>query len=449
MKIVQAVGWYHPDSLGGTEIYVSSLARQLRGCGHEVVVAAPDTAITAPRVYEHDGCEVFRYPIPASPTREEAQGDAVVRGAEHLHRWLARAGADVVHFHTFVTGLGLPEVHAAKDAGSRVIVTTHASSLGFMCQRGTLMLQGRALCDGIVDVQRCAACALEHRGAPGPVAAALSYVPPPTGAVIGRMPGPAGTALGMTDLIVRNMGRQRAMLAAVDAFVVLTGRAAEMMLANGSPPAKIVVNRLGIREHDSATALKRSRVNGTARGPVRVGYVGRFEDVKGVADLAEAVSRVPQDLPLHVEFRGPAQTLAERQTRADIERMFASDRRVSVGDAIAPPDVQNVLRSYDVLCCPSRCLEGGPTVGLEALAAGVPLIAASAGGVAEVLEDGVNGRLVPPGDVDRLAAALQEVASDPDGTICRWKQHLPIPRTMRDVAHDYLPLYTGQEPVAR
>ena len=444
MKIVQAVGWYHPDSLGGTEIYVASLARQLRRCGHQVVVAAPDSQIAAPRIYEYDGCEVFRYPIPASATRDEVQG-GVVRGTNHFHRWLADQRADVVHVHTFVTGLGLPEVHAAKDAGSRVIVTTHASSLGFMCQRGTLMLQGRTLCDGIVDVQRCAACALEHCGAPAPVAAALSYVPPPTGAVIGRMPGPAGTALGMTDLIVRNLGRQRAMLAAVDAFVVLTERAAGMLIANGSPPAKIVVNRLGIPEHDGAPLTERR--NGTQRGPVRMGYIGRFDDVKGVADLGAAIQRLPADVPLRVEFRGPAQTTEERRIRSELERLFASDPRVVVGDAIAPRDIQNVLRGYDVLCCPSRCLEGGPTVGLEALAAGVPLIAASAGGVAEVLEDGVYARLVPPGDVDRLADALAEVARDPHGTICRWKERLPVPRTMTDVLHDYLPLYAGQSVV--
>ncbi len=58
--------------------------------------------------------------------------------------------------------------------------------------------------------------------------------------------------------------------------------------------------------------------------------------------------------------------------------------------------------------------EGGPTAGLEAMAAGVPVIAASVGGVAEVLEDGFNARLVPPGDVGRLAAALIEVASHPE-----------------------------------
>jgi glycosyltransferase involved in cell wall biosynthesis len=245
----------------------------------------------------------------------------------------------------------------------------------------------------------------------------------------------------MTDLIVRNMGRQRALMAAVDAFVVLTERAAGMLLANGSPPAKVVVNRLGIPEYakPAAKRIKRQR----RPGRVRVGYVGRFEAVKGVLDLAEAIRRLPLDAPLHVEFRGPAQGFEQRQIRTDIERMFASDGRVTVSDAIAPRDVRKVLNSYDVLCCPSRCLEGGPTVGLEALAVGVPLIAASAGGVAEVLEDGVNSRLVPPGDVDELAAALVDVASDPDGTIGRWKQHLPEPRTMRDVAHDYLPLYAG------
>jgi glycosyltransferase involved in cell wall biosynthesis len=441
MKIVQAVGWFYPDSLGGTEVYVASLARQLQRCGHQVIVAAPDSNIAAPRLYEHDGCEVFRYPIPASPTREEAQGGAV-RGTTHFHRWLADQRADVVHFHTFVTGLGLPEIHAAKDAGSRVIVTTHASSLGFMCQRGTLMLQGKTLCDGIVDVQRCAACALEHCGAPAPVAAALSYVPPPTGALISRVPGPAGTALGMTDLIVRNMGRQRAMMAAVDAFVVLTERAAGMLVANGSPPAKVVVNRLGIPE-DPKPATKRIKRQRRARR-VHAGYVGRFEDVKGVLDLAEAIRRLPPDLPLHVEFRGPAQGFEQRRIRTDIERMFGSDGRVTIGEAIAPRDVQKVLKSYDVLCCPSRCLEGGPTVGLEALAVGVPLIAASAGGVAEVLQDGVNARLVAPGDVEGLVAALAEVARDPDGTIGQWTQHLPEPRTMRDVAHDYLPLYAAQ-----
>ena len=440
MKIVQAVGWYHPDSLGGTEIYVAALARHLRACGHQVLVAAPEAGAHAPRTYDFEECEVFRYPIPAAPTRDEAQGDAAVSGAEHFHRWLRDARADVVHFHTFVTGLGLREIVAAKQAGSRVIATTHASSLGFLCQRGTLMWRGRAICDGIVDVGRCAECELEHRGAGRLVAGILAAIPPPLGGLARRLPGRAGTALAMTGLIVRNDRRQRAMLDAVDAFVVLTQRAADIVLANGAPPAKVFVNRLGVSEpasSSSAEATRRDRAN------VLVGYVGRFDPIKGVLDLANAIRAVPGDVPLRVEFRGPSQTQGDRATRASVADILAGDPRVAIGDAVAPAAVYDLLRTYDVLCCPSRCLEGGPTAGLEALAAGVPVIAASVGGVAEVLEDGVNARFVPPGDVGSLAAALAEVARNPEETIGRWRDRLPPPRTMRDVAHDYLSLYVS------
>ena len=42
MKIAHAVGWYYPESLGGTEVYVAGLCRRLRRAGHEVCVAVPE-----------------------------------------------------------------------------------------------------------------------------------------------------------------------------------------------------------------------------------------------------------------------------------------------------------------------------------------------------------------------------------------------------------------------
>src|SRR4051812_17631908 len=356
MKIVQAAGWYLPDTIGGTEVYVAALARELRANGHEVLIAAPQAGLTTPRTYRHDGCDVFRYPVPDSPTRDEAQGSVAVRGAEHFHHWLAVTRPDVVHVHTFVTGLGLAEIHAARDAASRVIVTTHASSLGFLCQRGTLMWQGETLCDGIVEGARCTECVLQHRGAPPLAGAALASLPPAVSRVAAALPGKIGTALGMTDLIARNLDRQRAMFESIDAFIVLTERAAEIVRANGAPAEKVVVNRLGVRNTFSPNGSL-SRTSG--HGPVRVGYVGRFEDVKGVVDLALAMRRVPADVPLQLEFLGPVQTTSDRDTRNMIVEMLASDPRVTVSDAGAQADVASLLRTYDVVCCPSRCLEGG------------------------------------------------------------------------------------------
>lgn len=438
MKIVQAVGWYYPDSVGGTEVYVSALSRALRAAGHEVLVAAPEPGLSSPRTYVIDGDEVFRYPIPLAPSRDEAQGDVTVRGAEHFHRWLSSQRADVVHMHTFVTGLGVNEIAAAREAGCRVVVTTHASSLGYLCQRGSLMFQGQSMCDGIVDASRCAECVLEERGAPAPVRSVLAHLPASMSRVTGALNGPIGTALGMRDLIDRNMSRQCRMLNAVEAFVVLTDRAAAIVRANGAPASKVFVNRLGVRDDIDGGGVVPAR---RATRPIRIGYIGRFEHVKGVLDLAEAVRRVPGDVPMRVEFRGPAQSAADQATKALLAQISVSDSRIAVADGVAPEGIVDVLRSYDVICCPSRCLEGGPTVGLEAMALGIPVIAASVGGVAEVVEDGLNARLVPPGDVERLSAALIEVATDPASTIHRWRTRLPSPRRMHDVTREYLDLY--------
>lgn len=440
MNVVQAVGWYYPESLGGTEVYVAALARAFRASGHQVAIAAPEPGARAARTYVHEGCEVFRFPTPQAPTRDEAQGRTAVRGVEQFHAWLAARRPDVVHAHTFVTGLGLHELAAARNAAGRVIVTTHASSLGFLCQRGTLMWRGRSLCDGLVDRTRCAACELEHRGAGAWTAAALARIPRALTAAARGIPGPLGTALAMGDLIDHNMARQAEMFRTIDRFVVLSQRAADIVLANGAPAEKVAVNRLGVSQDVARTRIDPPHL---CNGVVRVGYVGRFDPVKGVEDLGRALQRVPAGLPIRCEFRGPDGTAADRETRAALQETLRGDPRVSFGDGVPTADVPALIASYDVLCCPSRCLEGGPTVGLEALAAGTPVIAADAGGLAEVIEDGVSGRLVPPGDAGALAAAIEEIARNPAGTIDRWRARLPRPRTMGDVAGDYLTLYAA------
>src|SRR5207244_8884084 len=174
----------YPDSWGGTEIDVAALAGRLRAAGHDVAIAAPDAQHHAVRRYEHDGIPVFRYPIPPNPTRAEAQGGVVVRGAELFHQWIEEFRPDVAHFHTFVTGLGLAEVDAARRAGARVIVTTHAASLGFICARGTMMRMGAELCDARTEASKCTACMLQHAGLPQTAAEADARTPP-------AVPGPA------------------------------------------------------------------------------------------------------------------------------------------------------------------------------------------------------------------------------------------------------------------
>lgn len=179
--------------------------------------------------------------------------------------------------------------------------------------------------------------------------------------------------------------------------------------------------------------------------PVAVGYLGRFDPIKGVYDLARAVTSLPPDVPIRVEFRGPVRDRADRAVLHELRALVAGDPRVTFAPAVGETEALRVLADYDVLCCPAVCLEGGPTVAIEAHAVGTPVIGTRIGGLAELVTDGVNGRLIPPGDWRALADALRDMAKNPVGTIDRWRLALPPARTMDQVAADYLTLYNGTD----
>jgi glycosyltransferase involved in cell wall biosynthesis len=189
------VGWHFPDSVGGTEVYVEGLCRRLRRAGHEVLIAAPDAHHAAPERYEHDQVPVFRYQIPSTATRDEAHHQVPVRGAERFARWLAEERPDVLHVHSFTTGVGLPEIREAHRLGIRVIVTAHLPGFGYMCRTGELMQWGRVPCDGIAIWRPERDGNLTRLGMPQ-AAARIAGDPLPLSRTLGGA-GRIGTTLGM------------------------------------------------------------------------------------------------------------------------------------------------------------------------------------------------------------------------------------------------------------
>jgi glycosyltransferase involved in cell wall biosynthesis len=143
-----------------------------------------------------------------------------------------------------------------------------------------------------------------------------------------------------------------------------------------------------------------------------------------------------------VEFRGPVNSETERRVFERVRALAGSSSQVHFAPAVAPKEMAAVLRRYDAICCPSLCVEGGPTVALEALAVGTPVIGSRIGGLAELIQDGVNGRLLRPGDVGELAHALRDLAERPE-QLQAWRAHLPTARSLADVTGDYLRLYAA------
>ncbi|HEV3063545.1 MAG TPA: glycosyltransferase [Vicinamibacterales bacterium] len=444
MKVIHLLGWYFPESVGGTEIYVAGLCRRLRAADHEVAVAAPiaqgRTAHAATRHYVHDDVPVYRYAIPDAPLRNEAYHRVPVRGADELYAWLAEQRPDWLHVHSFTTGVGLPEIREARRLGIRVVATCHLPGLGYMCRTGELMQWGRTPCDGVVWPRKCSACNLTRLGMSAPLASLTAALPVPLSAGLGAVPGRVGTALGMSASVAESTERQRELFDLIEAFVVLNETARAMLTANGSPAPKIVVNRLGVGQA-GLTRKPGPDARPTAAAP-RIGYVGRLHATKGLVELVRAVMRIPREVSMSLEIRGPESDVAAQRFAADLRALAAGDPRIQFAPAVSPEEVPRVLAALDALACPSICFENGPTVALEANAVGTPVIASRVGNLQELVDDGVNGRLLPPGDVAAWSDAIADVARRP-GQIDEWRRRISEPRTMDDVARDYLRLYAA------
>jgi glycosyltransferase involved in cell wall biosynthesis len=143
-------------------------------------------------------------------------------------------------------------------------------------------------------------------------------------------------------------------------------------------------------------------------GP-RVVFLGRLAPAKGVVTLIEALARLrTPGAQLLLVGDGP-----ERSRLEGVARRLGVAERVHITGFVEHHRVPAVLASGDVLVLPSVYEELG-TVLIEAMAVGLPVIASRVGGIPELIHDGENGLLVPPGDVRPLAAAIDRVLGDPD-----------------------------------
>jgi glycogen synthase len=144
-------------------------------------------------------------------------------------------------------------------------------------------------------------------------------------------------------------------------------------------------------------------------GKPRVLFVGRLAPQKGVRTLVEAAGLLKDpSAQVLLVGDGPKRKALER----DAERLGVGDRLHFVG-FVAHDRLPAVLAHADLLVLPSLYEELG-TVLLEAMQAALPIVASKTGGIPDVIEDGVNGILVPPGEPEAFAHAINRLLADRD-----------------------------------
>jgi glycosyltransferase involved in cell wall biosynthesis len=285
-------------------------------------------------------------------------------GIAAMSRALEDFKPDVVHIHNFFPLLSPAVYKVCRHAGSAVVQTLH--NYRTICASALLMRNGRV-------------CHLCVNGSPLWGLVHRCY----RGSVVG--------SAALARMIAVHRKRQT-WSTDVDRFIALSEFGRRIFIEAGFPGDRVDVKPNFIEDPGDRPEGKREGVL----------FVGRLAEEKGVRYLVEAAVRYR--FPLRVAGDGPE--LATLRSLAHSNVNFLGQ--------LSPEAVLSEMRRAMVLVIPSIWYEGFPMAVVEAFASGTPVIASRLGSLAEIIEDGVTGFHVGPGEVDNLGECIQRLLSDTD-----------------------------------
>jgi glycosyltransferase involved in cell wall biosynthesis len=422
VRILHVIHDFLPRHQAGSEIYALRLCRELASRHHVSVLCAEYDArrqhgqVTW-RVFEDlQVVEVVNNWLCGSfvdTYRPSLIGDRIA----HVMRAIQ---PDVVHVHNLLNlSFDLPS-QAAKF-GAPVVATLHDYTL--VCPSGGQRIHQseRHVCHSI-DSTRCVRCFRESpfysqisfgrlsahaqgSSLPGRAAAALSAMArrfPALGAGLARaaarVPHLALTEADIDDRLTA----ARQVFKQLDIAVAPSASIASEFEQLGFDRSKIRVSDYGF------VPLHRLPRHG-AHGPMRLGYVGTLVWHKGVHVLLDALRNLR---PSSYELAIFGDTNVFPEYVADLRRR-AVGLPVAFKGAFDPLRAADVYGEIDVLVVPSLWLENSPLVIHEAFMAGVPVVGARTGGIADLVDDGRNGRLYESSSPSALSAVLRELIDSP------------------------------------
>jgi len=404
MRILVVSNGYPPRGRFGTEFYTQELVAGLSRRGHELFVLHPVRTGERPRYTleeeEVDGIPVFLLHNEGDRKRSFAASYRDVEVERVFDRVLERVRPDVVHFLYLVWGLsvGLPAVAEARGISSVLTATDYTLA----CHRGQMYDHRLERCGGPHPPEVCAGCIRE----PGPYD--LEPLPRLVKRTLAR--GLAGLGgLGKVPVTRDLEARERAVgeaLGTLKFVIAPTGNMAEAYLRLGVPQERIVRLTYAFDEKPFVSV----RHEPPPASP-RLGFFGQFAPHKGFGTLLQAFERMeaggprPGAPPVElVLYGGPSEGRHRLFAEAALARVSSSG--VRRGTPFEPAESPRVLAGLTALVLPSEWDENAPLAGLQARAAGVPIVGADVPGIAEIVQPGLHGRLFPPGDVQALAEAL-------------------------------------------
>lgn len=303
MKILHLPSTFLPYYVGGKEIFVKLLVHGLQQYAVETAVAFHQTTKKEPiGSYFYEDIPIWVLPpIPIHQFRRSyftSLYDELPGFAELLDTYQP----DIVHLHDQGYGSSLSHLRELKRRGIQTVLTYH--SPGQSCAQRSLLYGGKTPCDGFISERKCSRCRALNAGAHPVIAQAAARLP--------ALP----FDMEKDDTIHRFLGLKKTTQLFKDAFdefystidcvQVHAQWVKEMLLRNGVSPEKIVhIPQMGLPTMPISLQPDKTQKY-PASGTLKLVFVGRCADVKGVHLLIEAVKKLPAHIPVKVSFFGPS-----------------------------------------------------------------------------------------------------------------------------------------------
>jgi glycosyltransferase involved in cell wall biosynthesis len=378
MKILSISALFPPEVLGGAEMSAFNLASWLHGQGHEVfVLSTAATAAGVTRDAEMNGLKISRrymrrpYPIyrfPDAPAWKKPlwhlQDHFDPNNRRQAAEVLDRVRPDVIALH-FLQGIGYNVLREIAEREIPVVYFLH--DLGLACIKMSMFREGKE-CE-----KQCALCKVS-----------CSYKQ----ALVAKIP-----RIGFCS-------PSRANLAKLAKFFPMQRYPHTSILNTNRYPPPTVPR--------------------TESPHLRLIYVGRLHATKGVGLLLEAARRVHRKhgderrFELTIVGNGPEEGALKSE--------YGSETWCKFTGFLSQKEISNLMMASDLACVPSIWFENSPGVLIHGLGLGLPALASDIGGIPELLEHERNGLLVPPGDLDAWAHALEGVLLSRE-RLTQWRSH--------------------------
>ncbi len=431
MRICLLSDGYPPWDRGGAQRIAAQLAEGYADRSHEthVVTTVTDRGETGRSI--ENGVAVHRIwtPRPRSILPYLTVRNPLIERS--LPAVLVDIAPDVVHAHNvhylsnaslrIADEHGLPIVKTFHDAGTvsygELTAVAERAPLGFRRENSTPAADGTDHSSATTEMAavnggssgavsgRSDADRLTGVAADGPETEAL-----PSSAY--RV-SPSQQALeqGLRYFPPRTEANRECLARRVDLGVAVSDALRRGLAVNGVDCERVVRNGINVerfkRPDQSAPSEQAFRhSHGLSNAPF-VLFGGRTSYEKGAAHLAAAFARLRDESEARLLVTGDDDCVAAMKRIAGP----AADHIVSTG-WLPRPAIRTAFRSARVIVTPSVHLDPFPTVNLEAFAAGTPVVTTTFGGASELVDDGVDGRVVDPRDVSALATALESFVAD-------------------------------------